>query len=247
MPRQKKLKSESQENKQVLEPEDIVFRPKLNIKVKEFDWTPKQKEFFKIAQAEDTRIMFVSGPAGTSKTLLSVYCGLKLLRVGDVSEIMYLRSAVESSEARLGFLPGSAEEKLNFYNYPFIDKISELVENATPQRLMNENKISMFPINYARGLNWSEKFIILDEAQNSTKKELTTVLTRLSTGSKCFVIGDPMQTDLRYNGGAFERMANLFNDAESLQAGVKTFAFDEDDVMRDEIVKFLVKKLKALN
>lgn len=238
MPRSKKVKTELEE--------EVLFKPSLKLKIKELKWTPKQKEFFKAAQSEDTRIMFVSGPAGTSKTLLSVYCGLRDLNEGKANEIMYLRSAVESSDARLGFLPGSAEEKLNFYNYPFIDKISELVENASPQRLLTENKVTMFPINYARGLNWSEKFIILDEAQNSTKKELTTILTRLSAKSKCFVIGDPMQTDLR-QGGSFQSMLNLFNDQESQKAGIKTFTFNEEDVMRDEIVKFLVKKLKALN
>lgn len=230
-----------------LQAEDILFRPKLQLKIKELKWTAKQKQFFKSVFDENTRIMFLSGPAGTSKTLLAVYCGLKMLNEGKVSEIMYLRSAVESSEAKLGFLPGSAEEKLNFYNFPFIDKIEELVENATPNRLVTENKIQMFPINYARGLNWSQKFIILDEAQNSTKKELTTVLTRLSTGSKCFVLGDPMQTDLRINGGYLEKMMELFSDEESAKAGVKAFSFDEDDIMRDELVKFLVKKLKALD
>jgi len=239
MPRAKKKKS--------IEPEDLLFKPKLQLKIKELKWTPKQKEFFKLVFDENTRIVFLSGPAGTSKTLLAVYCGLRMLNDNKVSEILYLRSAVESSEAKLGFLPGSAEEKLNFYNYPFIDKIEELATNVTPKQLIAEEKVQMFPINYARGLNWSQKFIILDEAQNSTKKELTTILTRLSKGSKCFILGDPMQTDLRVNGGALEKMTKLFGDQESANAGIVTFEFDEEDIMRDELVKFLVKKLKALD
>ena len=78
---------------------------KRKIKVNQLPWTAKQKEFFKIGLHADTKIMFITGPAGTSKTLLSVYCGLQLLNLKWVSDIMYLRSAVESSESRLGFLP----------------------------------------------------------------------------------------------------------------------------------------------
>ena len=248
MPRQKKTVKPAKELDEELEAEDVLFKPKLQLKIKELDWTQKQRDFFRLGLDDNTRIVILSGPAGTSKTLMAVYCGLKLMNEGKVSDMMYLRSAVESSEAKLGFLPGSAEEKLSFYNLPFLDKISELVANASPQRLITENKIEMFPVNFARGLNWSHKFVILDEAQNSTKKELTTVLTRLSKGSKCFILGDPMQTDLRHGtGGALEKMMHIFGDEESAAAGVVTFKLDEEDIMRDELVKFLVKKLRAFD
>ena len=92
---------------------------KKNLKIKNFKWTDKQKEFFKIALDSDTKIVFVKGPAGSAKSLVSVYCGLHLLNGKIISDIMYLRSAVESSESKLGFLPGSAEDKLMFYNMPF--------------------------------------------------------------------------------------------------------------------------------
>ena len=188
--------------------------------------------------------MFVKGPAGTSKSLLSVYCGIKLLNKKSVSDIMYLRSAVESSESRLGFLPGSAEEKLSFYNLPFLDKLEELVTNCSVEKLEKEGRISMFPVNFARGMSWNGKFIILDEAQNSSRKEIVTVLTRLGVGSKCFILGDPMQTDLKGNDAAFERMFDLFSDDQSKSAGISTFEFTEEDIMRSELVKFLVTKLK---
>ena len=89
---------------------------KRQLKINQFPWTEKQKEFFKMALDDDTRVVFVNGPAGTSKTLLSVYCGLQLLNKKVISDMMYIRSAVESSDARLGYLPGSAEDKLKFYN-----------------------------------------------------------------------------------------------------------------------------------
>ena len=217
------------------------------LKVKQFPWTDKQKDFFKIALHKDTKIVFVEGPSGTAKSLLSVYCGLQLLNMKVISDIMYLRSAVESSESKLGFLPGSAEEKLMFYNMPFLDKLDELLENTRIEKLQTEGRISMFPVNFARGMNWTNKCVILDEAQNSSMKEITTVLTRLGNETKCFVLADPMQTDLRSDRlcGGFEKLYKLFTDQESQQMGIHTFKFDEDDIMRSELCKFIVKKLKT--
>lgn len=219
------------------------------IKIQQFPWTDKQKEFIRIALDTDTKIVFVNGPAGTAKTLLAVYCGLQLLNQKIISDIMYIRSAVESSDSRLGYLPGNADEKLKFFYIPFLDKLDELLAETRIEKLESENRISMFPVNFARGMNWNAKCIILDEAQNSTVKEITTVLTRLGENSRCFILADPMQTDLKNNSitGAFENMYELFSDEESLSRGVHTFSFSEEDIMRSELVKFLVKKLKKLN
>ena len=221
---------------------------KRQIKIKQFPWTEHQKDFFKIALDRGTKVVFVNGPAGTSKTLLSVYCGLQLLNMKLISDIMYLRSAVESSEKSLGYLPGSAEDKLRFYNLPFLDKLEELLATTRAEKLEQEGRISMFPVNFARGLHWDAKCIILDEAQNSTAKEIITVLTRMGENSRCFILADPMQTDLRgsHTTGAFEAMFKLFSDQESKDMGIQKFSFDEDDIMRSELVRFLVKKLKDL-
>lgn len=218
------------------------------IKIKQFPWTERQKEFFRVALHPSTNIVFVNGPAGTAKTLLSVYCALQLLNMKQIEDVMYLRSAVESSAHSLGFLPGSAEDKLRFYNLPFLDKLDELLMNTRAEKLEEEKRISMFPVNFARGMNWEAKCVILDEAQNSTIKEIKTVLTRLGRGCKCFVLADPMQTDLRSQNlsGGFETLVEAFNDEDSLQMGVHTFSFTEDDIMRSELVKFLIKKLREI-
>lgn len=231
-------------NEQIFENPNPIKRI---LKVKEFPWTPKQREFFKIALSDDTKIMFVNGPAGTSKTLLSVYCGLKLLNKKVISDIMYLRSAVESSDRSLGYLPGSAEDKLRFYNLPFLDKLEELLSETRTERLEKENRISMFPVNFARGMNWTSKCIIFDEVQNSSVKEITTVLTRMGKHSRCFLLADPMQSDLRTKDCAFQNMFDEFSDEESRDMGIRTFEFTEDDIMRSELVKFLIKKFKNLN
>jgi phosphate starvation-inducible PhoH-like protein len=226
----------------------VIRNPlKSQIKLKQFPWTDKQKEFFKVALNPSTRIVFVDGPAGTSKTLLATYCGLQLLNMHAVSDICYLRSAVESSDSHLGFLPGSADDKLRFYNLPFIDKLDELLTGTKASKLEETGRVSMFPINFARGLHWPDKVIIMDEAQNSTEQEIVTVLTRMGKNCRCFVLADPMQTDLRRSTGGFQKMFNIFSDEDSKDMGIHTFEFTEDDIMRSELVKYVVKKLKNVN
>ena len=221
---------------------------KRQIKLNQFPWTEKQKEFFRVALDPSTNVVFVNGPAGTAKTLLSVYCGLQLLNMKVTEDIMYLRSALESSDKSLGYLPGDANEKLRFYNLPFLDKLDELLIESTAQKLEDQKRVSMFPVNFARGMNWKHKCIILDEAQNSSIKEIITVLTRMGEGCRCFILADPMQTDLKGGGlqGGFEGLAHIFSDEESVNMGVYSFEFSEEDIMRSELVKFLVKKLKSL-
>ena len=248
--RRARIKDEEREiiSDELVDPFNNPNPMRRTIKINQFPWTDKQKEFFKIALNRDTKIVFVNGPAGTSKSLSAVYCGLQLLNMKAISDIMYLRSAVESSESKLGFLPGTAEEKLTFYNLPFLDKLDELLPATRAEKLEAEGRISMFPVNFARGMNWKSKCVILDEAQNSSLKEITTVLTRLGEGSRCFVLADPMQTDQRHRDtiGGFEKLYKTFTDQESQAMGIHTFEFDTDDIMRSELCKFIVKKIRTI-
>tara|TARA_R110000751_G_scaffold171517_4_gene277979 strand:- start:9570 stop:10340 length:771 start_codon:yes stop_codon:yes gene_type:complete len=229
----------------VLQREPLKHREKFHIE--NFNWTDKQKDFIKIALNKQSKILFAKGPAGSSKTLLSVYCALHLLSEGKVSEIVYIRSAVESSDSRMGFLPGDADQKLHFYNLPFLHKMEELICPNVIKKLQKDERVSTYPVNFCRGMSWNYKCLIFDECQNSTVKEIVTVLTRLGMGSKCFILADPAQTDLK-NGarGGFERVERLFLDKESSDFGINTFEFDETDVVRSELVRFLVTKFKGL-
>lgn len=219
------------------------FKGKLQFRDK-IQWTEKQKKFIELSCDKSTRIIFVKGPAGSSKSILAVYASLLLLEQKKVSEIMYLRSAVESSDSKIGFLPGTNEEKMMFYNMPFMDKLEELLVSSDVEALKKQEAISCFSTNFARGMSWNAKSIIMDEAQNSSRKEIVTILTRLGSFSRCFILADPQQTDLHEGrGGAFDNLMNLFNNEESREHGIHVFEFTEDDIMRSELVKFLVKKL----
>ncbi len=252
MPRRSRAQSKREERKIIreeLSPEDFFQKDllKSTLNIKDFKWTERQEDFIKLSLLDDTKVVFVKGPAGSSKTLLSVYAALRLLSKKQASDIAYVRSAVESSDAKLGYLPGSADDKLQFYNLPFLDKLNELLSPPQIKKLEKEERISMFPVNFARGMTWSGKVVIFDEAQNSSIKEVITVLTRLGKGSRCFVLADPMQTDLHRGRGGFEQLYDVFSDEESAKMGIHTFEFSEDDIMRSVLVRFLIKKISKMD
>jgi len=218
---------------------------KEELRIRDLNWTEKQKEFIKLALDKNVKLIFISGPAGSSKTLLSVYCALQLMKDKKISEIMYIRSPVESSDSKIGFLPGDVDDKLQFYNLPFTDKLEELLSKAQIEALNHQERIKVHPLSFVRGMSWNCKAIILDEAQNCTQKEIITLMTRVGEFSKCFILADPEQSDLALGkSGGFEKLHALFGDQESKDQGIHSFSFSEDDIKRSDLVKFIVKKLK---
>ena len=203
----------------------------------------KQKQFLDIAMDKNTKIMFVCGPAGTSKTYMAVYTALTLLNQRRVSDLIYIRSAVESSDAKLGFLPGETEDKMAPYLAPLMDKLAELLPKGDVDALKKENRISSIPVGFLRGLNWNTKVIITDEAQNMTFKELFTLITRTGEFSKLFICGDPEQSDINGKSG-FLKMISYFDDEESRANGIQVFRFTDDDIVRSGLVQFIIKKVK---
>lgn len=216
------------------------------IDIKEREYTEKQKQFIELALDKNTKMIFVSGPAGTSKTYLAVLVALKLLNQKRVSDLLYIRSAVESSDSKIGFLPGEASEKMAPYLQPLLDKLSELTDKATIDWLQKEERVGSVPVSFLRGLNWNAKCIITDEAQNMTYKELVTLVTRIGEFSKVFVLGDPDQSDIGVKSG-FTKLMNSFDNPASKEHGIYHFKFEEDDIVRSELVKFMIKMLKQSN
>lgn len=214
-----------------------------NIRINQRELTQNQINLLEILQNKQTKLVFISGPAGTSKTFTSILAGLKLLNDKKVSEIIYVRSAVESSDSKLGFLPGEVDEKLSPYIQPLLDKLEELIPKCDIEKLKKEERIHGFPINFLRGLNWNAKCIVADEAQNMTKKELITLITRVGEFSKLYICGDPDQSDINGKSG-FLPIMQLFDDDESRENGIYTFKFTEEDIVRSGLVKFIIKKLK---
>lgn len=207
--------------------------------------TEKQKKFIELALDKKVKLLLVSGPAGSTKTYLSVLASLLLMNEKKISDILYVRSIVESADVKMGTLPGEADDKLSPYKRPLIDKLDELLPKEDIQFLIKDNRIEGLPVGYLRGLNWNAKAVIGDEMQNCTKKELITLMTRAGEFSRVFLCGDPQQSDIGTRSG-FRDIFNLFNDDESKANGIYTFEFTEDDILRSALVKFIVQKIKNL-
>ena len=217
-----------------------------DLNIKELPWTVRQKQIIDLFLEKDTRVMFLKGPAGASKTILAMYCGLQLLNSRRVSDIVLVRSAVESSDSKLGFLPGDMLEKFGVYLAPFNEKFAELLNVSQIKKLENDNRLVICPINFARGLHFSVKFVCCDEAQNLTIKELQTMLTRIGEFCKVIVCGDPDQSDLPKDKSGFKRVYELFDTPESKNLGIHCIELGEQDIMRSEICKHIVNKFKHL-
>lgn len=206
------------------------------------DLTEKQKKCLSLILDKETKMIFIKGPAGVSKSYLAVLAGLTLLQERKVSDLIYIRSIVESSPKQMGALPGSIEEKINPFLIPLMDKLEELLPENQIKALMDDQRIKGIPINYLRGANFAAKYIIFDEAQNAQISEIVTVATRLAEKSKMIILADPKQSDINKSG--FIPFYNAFNDEESRQNGIHTFEFTKEDIVRSEILKFIVDKIE---
>jgi phosphate starvation-inducible protein PhoH len=241
MPRKKKRRSDITDEQAI---QDVIATlHKTNIKLKKFNFSEKQKELLKILFDKKTNIVFVSGPAGTSKTFMAIYGALQLFNMNNEYGITYVRTIAESGDKSLGSLPGEMQEKINPYMMPMNDKLDELLYAGQAQVIKENDIIKGMPINYLRGASWLNEIIIADESQNFTLKELTTLMTRLGKNSKLFICGDSMQSDINGKSG-FSEMRAIFDDSESKRKGIHCFDFGVEDIKRSEILKFIISKLQ---
>lgn len=208
------------------------------------DLTEKQKALKDLILDKDTKVVFISGPAGTSKTYMAVYCGLHLLQQKRVSNFVFVRTIIESASKSLGSLPGTFDEKLLPFIMPLMDKLEELLPAHDIKRLMAEQRAVSLPINYLRGASMNAQYIILEEAQNFSFKELTTAITRIGQYSKVIVIGDPDQSDINGHSG-FLPMYDLFNSSECQDRGIHCLSFTKGDIVRSGILRFIVERIEA--
>ncbi len=155
--------------------------------------TVNQRRYLEAIERND--LVFGIGPAGTGKTYLAVAMAISALINKQVARIILTRPAVEAGE-RLGFLPGTLQEKVDPYLRPLYDALYDMLESEQVEKLLERNVIEVAPIAFMRGRTLNDSFIILDEAQNSTPEQMKMVLTRQGFNSKMVVNGDVTQIDL---------------------------------------------------
>ena len=198
--------------------------------------TPMQASYLDALTRTDTDLVFGIGPAGTGKTFLAVAIGVSMLLEGRVSRVVVTRPAVEAGE-RLGFLPGDLEEKVDPYLQPIWDAFKALLGAAQLERRKAAGEIEVAPLAFMRGRTLSDAFVIVDEAQNTTRMQMKMLLTRLGEGSRMAVNGDPTQVDLpRASDSGLAHALKLLRHVE----GIATVIFTREDVVRHPLVGRIV-------
>ena len=182
-------------------------------------------------------ITFGVGPAGTGKTYLAVVLACAALRNREVERLILTRPAVEAGE-KLGFLPGDLQEKVDPYLRPLYDALQDIIGQELYQKLMAKGVIEIAPLAYMRGRTLENAYVILDEAQNTTSKQMKMFLTRLGFGSKMVVTGDPGQIDLPrgVTSGLLEARHVLDN-----VKGIEIVKLEAMDVIRHDVVARIVE------
>ena len=190
---------------------------------------------------EQNDMVFGVGPAGTGKTYLAVAMAVSALNAKKVSRIVLVRPAVEAGE-RLGFLPGTLQEKVDPYLRPLYDALYDLLDSEKVDKLFERNVIEVAPLAFMRGRTLNDAFIIMDEAQNTTIEQMKMFLTRMGNGSKAVITGDITQIDLpnpRKSG-----LLDAINILDGVE-GIHFCHFEECDVVRHALVQRIVRAYES--
>jgi phosphate starvation-inducible PhoH-like protein len=217
---------------------DLFFQTK---KRKITPRTQNQKDYFQLLNSKD--IVFAFGPAGTGKTFLAVAKAVASLQQGLVKKIILSRPAVEAGE-KLGFLPGDLKEKVDPFLRPIYDALYEMMPYDQVEKKLANNIIEIAPIAFMRGRTLEDCFIILDEAQNTTKIQMKMFLTRLGKNSKMVVVGDNTQIDLisKNDSGLIDASKKLKNIQD-----IGFIELDQRDVIRHEVVRKIINAYEQKN
>lgn len=211
---------------------DVHFKNRLKPR------TENQKEY--IRSIVENEIVFCQGLAGSGKTHIAIGMALEWLLDEKVNKIVITRPVVEAGE-KLGFLPGTAEEKLHPYLMPILDEISHFISIPDYAKLKSENKIEIVPLGLMRGRNFHDSFIVADECQNASYDQLKMLITRIGNDSRMILTGDAGQSDLpRHMRGGFVKFIDLLSDVE----GVGVSFLESCDIVRNPIISKILEKLE---
>jgi phosphate starvation-inducible PhoH-like protein len=201
--------------------------------------TPRQAEYLKAL--DEHEIVFAIGPAGTGKTYLAVAAAANALRQKRVDRIILVRPAVEAGES-LGFLPGDMQEKVDPYLRPMYDALSDLMSYDRMRRYIELGVIEIAPLAFMRGRTLHNSFVILDEAQNTTVRQMKMFLTRLGVNSRAVITGDITQIDLKDpDTSGLVRIQTILGSL----ADIKFIYFHPEDVVRHRLVRDIIRAFDA--
>jgi len=223
--------ADGQEIIEAVEQQEVVIKTKRGLVKARGD---NQQSYLRKAMTYD--VNFGIGPAGTGKTYLAVACAVEALERDFVRRILLVRPAVEAGE-KLGFLPGDLSQKVDPYLRPLYDALYEMLGFERVAKLIERNVIEVAPLAYMRGRTLNESFIILDEAQNTTKEQMKMFLTRLGYNSTAMITGDITQIDLpNVQASGLRHAIEVLKDVE----GIGFTFFQAKDVVRHSLVQKVI-------
>ncbi|MDA0763137.1 MAG: PhoH family protein [Proteobacteria bacterium] len=200
-----------------------------------------QKTYFEALK--NFELVFGLGPAGTGKSYLAVAKGIEMLKKGFVEKIILTRPAVEAGE-RLGFLPGDMKEKIDPYLRPIYDALYEMMPADRVEKKIQSGEIEIAPLAFMRGRTFTNSFIIVDEAQNTTSTQMKMVLTRIGEGSRMVINGDLSQVDLPIGQkSGLKQAQEILNNIKA----IKIIELGVEDVIRHPIVAEIIKAYNKQN
>ena len=197
--------------------------------------TINQRRLVELYEKND--LLFAVGPAGSGKTYTAIALAVKALKEREVRRVILTRPAVEAGE-KLGFLPGDMKDKLDPYLQPLYDALNDMIPAAKLQKYLEDGTVQIAPLAYMRGRTLDNAFVILDEAQNTTRSQIKMFLTRMGRNAKFIVTGDVTQIDLprKSDSGLTGAMATL----QGIE-GIGMVEFDKRDIVRHPLVKHIVE------
>jgi phosphate starvation-inducible PhoH-like protein len=197
---------------------------------------PAQKTAIRTIADSDNTIVLLNGIAGTGKTFLAASWGLEQFMKGKFERLVFSRPYVEAGE-NLGYLPGTYDNKMAVFMIPIFDVLHEHLSNDDIKLLAEEHKIVTLPLAYMRGVTFKNSFVLLDEGQNATIRQMHLFLTRVGAGSKVVVTGDTAQSDLRGENGFKDAITRLDG-----VPGLKIVQLDASAVVRHSIIPEIDKR-----
>ena len=201
--------------------------------------TFNQKDYYR--KIQDNDLVYGIGPAGTGKTYLAVVIGVALLKKNIVRKIILTRPVVEAGE-NLGFLPGDLKEKVDPYLRPLYDALYDVLGLEQTEKMIERGIIEIAPLAYMRGRTLEDAYIILDEAQNTTKQQMKMFLTRLGFNSKMVVTGDETQIDLpKPVKSGLKHAKEILSDVK----GIEFVQFETVDVVRHTLVQKIIESYES--
>lgn len=199
------------------------------------------QEFY-LQNLQENKMTLCAGPAGTGKTMIVTRVALEMLANNQVSKIVVTKPIIEAGDEELGFLPGTQNDKILPHFQSILDQFEEHVGPTILKRLLDSEKIVFLPTAFARGRDIKHAFILIDEAQNLTRKGIKTMMTRISEGSVMALNGDSDQIDLkRTSDSGFEWAIDRLSGRDS---DIGIVRMNEDDIQRHRLVQVICKALR---